>query len=439
MFALVFEGADLKTEITGNNPWFCRKKSERSGDDVAAIFLRWTFMRAVFHRGYVLVAFLYFVVDAHLTAAQLTSLGAVMSVTLLLSDVPAGALADAISRRSSLLVGHALLASGMTMTAFVTAYPWIIVTQVLWGLGWAFSGGADVAWVTDELDRPERIDRVLAASARLSLVGGVAGMVGFGLLGWDRSLASAIAASGVGMAATAIFVAARFEERSLGSLSERSWSRSLSILHQGLALALRDKEILLVFAATVLSEGASIIGWLFPKELLDLGSSNDPIFWWTGIGIVSFVTGAVALRFVEMRIEGVEAVRRGYATACFIGVVALAMLAWGPGIVIGSIGMLLTWGVAFNVTRAISVIWVNRCTTSEVRATVLSCLSQAKSIGGIVGGFAVTVLARANIRLALAASAALFLLAGGLVAWLGANGIPTSMEHAWERNEEQRR
>ncbi|HEX5367833.1 MAG TPA: MFS transporter, partial [Dehalococcoidia bacterium] len=58
--------------------------------DVATTFLRWTFLRALFHRGYVLVSSLYFVVVAHLSAFQLVVLGAIIAVTLLLSDVPTG-------------------------------------------------------------------------------------------------------------------------------------------------------------------------------------------------------------------------------------------------------------------------------------------------------------------------------------------------------------
>lgn len=85
-------------------------------------------------------------------------------------------------------------------------------TQVLWGLGRAFSGGADVAWVTDELDRPERIARVLTARARWDLAGGATGMVAFGVLGWAAGLATAIVVSGAVMALLGLFVAARFTE-----------------------------------------------------------------------------------------------------------------------------------------------------------------------------------------------------------------------------------
>ena len=106
--------------------------------DVATTFLRWTYIRAVFHQGYWLVASLYFVINAHLSAFQLVFLGTVMGVTLVLSDIPAGVWADSISRKWLLVTGHIFLGAGMVMTGLVTTFALILVTQVLWGLGWAF-------------------------------------------------------------------------------------------------------------------------------------------------------------------------------------------------------------------------------------------------------------------------------------------------------------
>jgi len=36
------------------------------------------------------------------------------------------------------------------MTGLVTGFLLLVVTQVLWGVGWAFLTGADVEWITDE-------------------------------------------------------------------------------------------------------------------------------------------------------------------------------------------------------------------------------------------------------------------------------------------------
>ena len=401
----------MRLKIVPEGRRFSPTPSKAPGGDIVAIFLRWSLIRAMFHRGYVLAAFLYFVVHAHLSPSQLTLLATVTSVTVSLSDIPAGAWADAIGRRWSLVIGHVLLAAGMTMTGFVTAYSLIIASQVLWALGWAFSGGADVAWLTDEFEGPG-IDRVLARSLRLRGVGGAIGMLAFGILGWAISLAAAIVVSGAGMALLGIQVAVQFRERKFVR-APKAWSSPLPILRRGFALAFRDGEVLLVFAATFLSEGATIIGWLFPERLVSLGFSGDPVLSWTVIGILSFMVGAVSLSLVEARIDRPDTARRIYALACLIGVAGVVLLTYGRNVVVVGFGMLLVWGIAFNLTRAVSVIWVNRRTTSDVRATVLSCLSQAESFGEIVSGSALTLLARAaDMRSTLLAAGALLALAG---------------------------
>jgi MFS family permease len=386
------------------------------GGDVATTFLRWTFMRALCQRGYVLTSSLYFVVTARLSASQLLLLGTVVAVTLVLSEVPAGVWADTISRKWSLVIAHLFLGVGMLTTGLVTAFPLLLVTQVLWGLGWAFSSGADVAWLTDELDQPERIARLLSARARWDLVGGASGMVAFGVLGWGIGLATAIVVSGGVMALLGLFVAARFGEDNFTPARERRWSASLSIFRRGLTLARHDHEILLVLAATLIVNGAGMITWLFPKQLVDLGFPNDPLLWYTALGILASVAGVVALRIVEARIDGIGVARRTYSAACFAGVLGLIVLAQAPSALMGAVGVLLVGGIAFTVTRAVSVIWVNRRTTSDVRATVHSFLSQAETIGEIFGGFALALLAEAaGIPVALMTSGALLACAGALV------------------------
>ncbi|MDQ2903554.1 MAG: MFS transporter [Chloroflexota bacterium] len=386
-------------------------------------------MRAVFHRGYVLASGLYFVVDAHLSASQIVLLSAAMSITLVLSDIPTGAWSDAIGRKWPLVIGHVFLAAGMAMTGVVTAFPLIVVTQILWGLGWAFLTGADVAWVTDELDEPDRIARVLTASARWDLAGGATGMVAFGVLGWATGLATAIVVSGGAMAVLGLFVTARFTERAFISTRENQWSASLSIFRLGVSLSRRDHEILLVLVATMLINGAAIVGWLFPKQLITLGFPSDPVLWYTALGICSSAVGVVALHIVDARLDGVGVARHMYALTCFIGVLGLIVLAEAPNAIIGGAGVLLVSGIAFTVTRTISVIWVNRRTTSGVRATVHSFLSQAESIGEIFGGFALAVLAQAtSISIVLITSGVLIAFTGVMVALSGADrGSPASL------------
>lgn len=73
------------------------------------------------HRGYVLTSSLYFVTQAHLSAAQLVLLGTGMAVTLTVSDIPAGVWSDAFSRKWPLVLGHGFLAAWMLLTGLLVA------------------------------------------------------------------------------------------------------------------------------------------------------------------------------------------------------------------------------------------------------------------------------------------------------------------------------
>ena len=89
------------------------------------------------------------------------------------------------------------------------------------------------------------------------------------------------------------------------------------------------------------------------------------------------------------------------------------MLAAAPDDLTGMAGVLVVDGIGLTVTRCASVIWVNQRTTSDVRATVHSFLSQAEYLGEITLGIALGVLAQAtSIRLGMLGSCALIALAG---------------------------
>ena len=362
---------------------------------------------------------LYLVVVADLSAFQLVFLGTAMELTVLVSEVPTGVMADTISRKWSIVISHGLMGVGMLTTGLVTAFPALVAAQMLWGFGWTFSSGADVAWVTDELDEPDRINRVLTARARWQQYGAAGGMVAFGALSWMTSLATAIVVAGAAMVVLGGYVVVRFTEHEFTPTRENRWQESVSIFRRGVTLARRDHEILLVFGATILvNSGAEAFDRLFPKRLVDLGfpEDPDPIVWFTVLGLTTLAVGAIALGIVEARIDGVGVARRVYAAACFIGAFGLIVLAHAPNDVAGMAGVLLVGGVAWTVIRSVSVIWVNRRATSDVRATVQSFLGQAESMGEIGGGLALGVLAQAStITVALTCSCALIASAGLLV------------------------
>jgi MFS transporter, DHA3 family, tetracycline resistance protein len=380
-------------------------------------FTRWIWWRAVLHRGWWLVTSVYLVVDAGLSPSQLVLIGVAQGAVALVFEVPAGVVADTVSRKWSLVLSHALMGSAMLATGLVTGFGPLLATQMLWGLSWNFASGADVAWITDELDRPSRIAAVLMRSARAQLTGAAAGLVGVGGLAWLTHRSTAIVLAGAAMLLLGIYVVVRFPERRWVRAPARRWSASWSILLHGSGLVRRSRAIRLMLAATFLVNGAAASGRLQPKRLVDLGLPTDPVVWLTALGVLTLLAGAVALRLVERRIDDAPTALRGYVAACGAGAAGAVLLAAAPEAVSASAGGLLVAGLATPLTRTLSTIWVNRRTGSEVRATVHSFLAQAEYLGAILGGLAVAGVAwLAGLSPALGACGALFALAIVLVA-----------------------
>jgi MFS family permease len=388
--------------------------------DSAVTFLHWTWMRAMLHRGYWLVTSLYLVLDAGLSPFQLVFIGVAQGIVSLTFEVPTGVVADTISRKWSLVISHILLGISMVATGLLTAFPALVVTQMLWGIAWTFASGADIAWMSDELENPAHTAEVLMAQARWQQIGAASGMIGFGIFAWATDRSTAMLVAGVAMALLGLYVVARFTEQHFTPTRTQRWRQATTILQRGVALARHDREILVVFAATFLVNGAAdAFGRLYPKQLVGLGfpDRGDPVVWFTGLGVIMFALGALALRIVEARINGVDVARRAYTAACGIGALGVLLLAAAPDAVTGSAGVLLVAGIAWTVTRAIGVIWVNSRATSDVRATLQSFLAQVEYLGEILCGIMLGILAQVtSITGALIGACALVVCAGVVVA-----------------------
>lgn len=388
-------------------------------DQLIRTFVRWGSLRAAFHGGWWTVTALYLVVVAQLSPFELIILGTAQGVVTLAAEIPTGVMADTISRKWSLVVAHALMAAGMILTGLTTEAWVLAVAMGLWGLGWAFTSGAEVAWITDELNQPGRIASVLTRSARWRVVWTAIGMLVFGGLAWLTTMAAAITASGVAMGLLGLYVVASFPERNFRRSPDRRVSASIRILTTGLKLAGGDRLVLLILASALLFNGAAEgLGRLYAKRLVDLGfpQEPDPILWYTGLALVVVAVAAVGLRIVESRINTAGASRLMYSGACALGVVGAVLLALASDDAFAAAGLLLFNGIAGPVTRSVGDILVNERATSEVRATIHSFVSQAESVGEILFGLGLGLVARtAGVPAAFIGAAVLTAIAGLLV------------------------
>lgn len=386
--------------------------------DLVTGYLRWALLRAALARGWWLVTSVYLVLDARLSPTELILVGVFQGLTVLVAEVPAGVLADTVSRRLAVVLAQVATGTGMLATAFVTDFPLVVATQCLWGLGWALASGADVAWITDELDDAGRIDRVLVAAARRELIGAVAGPALFGAVAWAGGREVAIVVAGAAMVLLALGVARWPEDGFVPAAAGGRRAAAAGTMRAGGVLARTDGVVLGVLVATALVNGGHEgFGRLLQRRILDLGlpTDLDPIVWFTGLALASAAAGAMVLRVVEPRIDGVGVAARSYLAVGVVGAVGIVVFALAPGAGWAAAGTVLVAGIAFPTARVAATVLVNRRTTSAARATAHSLLSQAENGGELVFGLALAGVAGATTGTAALLGAALLVAAAGLV------------------------
>lgn len=382
--------------------------------DPVPVFLWWTALSSLAFRGYGLAALIYFVTDADLEPLELVLLGTALEVAVLIAEIPTGVVADTLSRKWSIVASHVIMGASFMAVGFTTEFVPLLLTQVVWGIGFTFMSGADVAWITDELNDKARIDRVLAKREQWRLLGGVLGYASAGLIAWTSDLATAIIVMGLLRLVLGLYVVAFFSEHNFTRVTEHRFAESISIFKQGVRLARGDSQIFLVLGATLtLNSGAEAVDRLFNRRLVDLGfpESTNPVVWFTLLGVVGLLAGVVALRYIEARVAGDGAARRFYLWGAALAVVGTVVLSWAPSVWVGVAGTFVVRGLAWAIIPAVAMIWVNRRTPSNVRATVQSFLGQAESVGEIGGGLLLGAVAQwSTLPIALTGSAGLFLL-----------------------------
>ena len=207
--------------------------------------------------------------DTGLSDGQISGLFALWSVTGLVTELPAGALADRWSRRGVLVLGAVLQAAGVVVWTAAPGLPGFAAGFVLWGLSGALVSGAAEALVYDGLadvgaaDSFPRVNgRMVAAENLVTVPTAAAASVlfavgGYALVGWVS----------VGSCLAAALVAGRFPEPprtgSHTGLAEPGLSLA-GTLRAGISTVVRSPILRLTVVAAALLGGLDAVEEYFP-------------------------------------------------------------------------------------------------------------------------------------------------------------------------------
>jgi DHA3 family tetracycline resistance protein-like MFS transporter len=355
----------------------------------------------------------YYVRDAGLDPLQMVLVGTTLEVACFLFEVPTGIVADLYSRRLSIVIGFVLIGAGLLLQGLVPAFLAILAAQVLWGIGYTFTSGADQAWITDEIGT-EQVGAVFVRAQQFQLAAKIAGTITAGALGLI-SLPLPMVISGAGMMLLGLLLALFMREQNFHRTprEERETFRQMAeTLKHGLAVARRRPVVRTLVVISLIGGLSSeafdrlwsvkILTFTFPTVF----GTSDPAFWFTVLALIgtllSLGTSVTLDRLSPERLSAAHptGILATFALLQVVGVVGFAL----SGSLWPALAAMWLNTVAGTVAYPIESAWLNRHVDSRSRATVISMVSQANAIGQVAGGPPLGAVGRSSLRGALLAS-----------------------------------
>jgi DHA3 family tetracycline resistance protein-like MFS transporter len=361
------------------------------------------------------VNMVYFVQVARLSPLQLVLVGTALETTAFLFEIPTGVVADLYSRRVSVIVGVFLTGLSFLIQGTWPVFLPIILSQVVWGIGYTFTSGALQAWISDEVGE-ERAAGLFLRSARFGLTGALLA-TGLSVLLAQRTLNLPILAGGALFLLLGLFLLACMTEegwRPANQAERSNFQHMAATLRSAMRMVKRRPALLSIFGIGLFfglySEG---FDRLWTAHLLEqftfpaLGNLLQ-VTWFGLLSAASMLISAAALAIVQhnrlheqRRLVAAQAA----LTALLLGGLvffALARQFWL------AVAMYVLISVVRSVISPLYTAWVNHRLDPAVRATVLSASGQVDALGQIAGGPLVGVIAQSGgIPLGLLSSAAL--------------------------------
>ena len=368
---------------------------------------------------------IYFVESVGLNPLQLVLVGTVVETSALLFEIPTGVFADMYGRRKSIIIGLTILGVSFILEGSLPFFWIILLAQIIAGAGYTFLSGADIAWVADESET-KNLDPVLLKGVQFEQIGSLAGIWASVLLGLF-ALNFPIVLSGVSMFFLALILRRimkedKFSPRHFG----KPFKDFLSTLADGLGQVRASANLIIILFISLgiglYSEGFDRL-WIL-KFLEDLKITEEfglrYVLWFGVINSGAMVLSIAVLSFLK-RLSSRNSSKLLLSYLVILNtILAVAFIGFALS---DNFPLALAFYWAGFVARRndypLYASFTNRqIEVSGVRATVISVARQFDSLGQIIGGPIIGLIALSSTTIALGITGLLVLPVVLLYIWL---------------------
>ena len=347
------------------------------------------------------VMVVYHIEIVHLNPLQLILVGTTLELACFIFEIPTGIVADVYSRKLSIVIGGVLTGVGFILEGSISSFIFVLVAQIVWGLGSTFISGSLEAWIAEE-EKNKDLDEIYIKGAQAGQIGAFIGIVLSTVIA-NFSVRLPIIVSGVLFIILALFLwlympENNFKPSAPGDLN--TFKKMVYTFKSGLKFV-KSKSIIMILLAVTLFYGLSSEGYdrlsnahfLQDTTLPKLGNLSS-VTWFGIFGILGMILSFIVMHFMAKNLKNEDNRKNGKLLLCINILYISSMLIFA---LTKNFSLMLIAYLATNTFRIINEpifsAWLNGHIDDNSRATVLSINGQMNSLGQILGGPIIGIIA----------------------------------------------
>ena len=347
------------------------------------------------------VMVVYHIEIVHLNPLQLILVGTTLELACFIFEIPTGIVADVYSRKLSIVIGGVLTGVGFILEGSISSFVFVLVAQIVWGLGSTFISGSLEAWIAEE-EKNKDLDEIYIKGAQAGQIGAFIGIVLSTVIA-NFSVRLPIIVSGVLFIILALFLwlympENNFKPSAPGDLN--TFKKMVYTFKYGLKIV-KSKSIIMILLAVTLFYGLSSEGYdrlsnahfLQDTTLPKLGNLSS-VTWFGIFGILGMILSFIVMHFMAKNLKNEDNRKNGKLLLCINILYISSMLIFA---LTKNFSLMLIAYLATNTFRIINEpifsAWLNGHIDDNSRATVLSINGQMNSLGQILGGPIIGIIA----------------------------------------------
>ena len=264
------------------------------------------------------VMVVYHIEIVHLNPLQLILVGTTLELACFIFEIPTGIVADVYSRKLSIVIGGVLTGVGFILEGSISSFVFVLVAQIVWGLGSTFISGSLEAWIAEE-EKNKDLDEIYIKGAQAGQIGAFIGIVLSTVIA-NFSVRLPIIVSGVLFIILALFLwlympENNFKPSAPGDLN--TFKKMVYTFKSGLKIV-KSKSIIMILLAVTLFYGLSSEGYdrlsnahfLQDTTLPKLGNLSS-VTWFGIFGILGMILSFIVMHFMAKNLKNEDNRKNG--------------------------------------------------------------------------------------------------------------------------------